>query len=214
MKTKILYQSDPAARQAALEIIRRGGVVALPTDTVYGIGCAVNDASAIHKLYEIKQRDALKAIPVLVGDMDQAGQIASNFNPQAQLLAGHFWPGALTIVVAKNPALPKELTVHATVGIRMPDHDWLLELLRESGPLAATSANLSGAASPVSAQEVLEQLNGLVELVVDGGACAGGIPSTVVDCSQAKYDILREGGIAAAEIAQLINNNAPNFELE
>ncbi len=207
MKTDIILQSDSAARQAALEIIRRGGVVALPTDTVYGIACAVSDPRAIHRMYAIKERDALKAIPVLVGDLSQLEQITSNFSPQARLLAQHFWPGALTIVVAKNPALPEELTIHPTVGIRMPAYDWLLDLLRETGPLAATSANLSGAVSPVSAQEVIAQLDGRIELIVDGGQCAGGIPSTVVDCSREQPKILREGGISNDDIDRLVADN-------
>ncbi len=204
MKTRTILQSDPAARREVLDVIRRGGVVALPTDTVYGIACAVDNPQAITQMYAIKERDALKAIPVLAGDVNQLDRLAAKFNPAAALLAEHFWPGALTIVVEKNPILPKELTIYPTVGIRMPAYDWLLELMHAYGPLAATSANLSGSPSPASAQEVLAQLDGRVELVVDGGICAGGIPSTVVDCSQEPLKILREGGISAESIQRLI----------
>jgi L-threonylcarbamoyladenylate synthase len=204
MKTQTILQSDPAARKTVLEIIRRGGVVAVPTDTVYGIACAVDNPQAIEQLYAIKERDKLKAIPVLVGDLQQLNRIATNFNPQAQALANHFWPGALTLVVEKNPKLPQELTIYPTVGIRMPAYDWLLDFMRISGPLATTSANLSGAASPASAQDVLAQLDGRIELIVDGGICAGGIPSTVVDCSQQPLKILREGGISSEAIRQFL----------
>jgi L-threonylcarbamoyladenylate synthase len=207
MKTKTILQSDPAARRTVLEVIQYGGVVALPTDTVYGIACAVDNPQAIAQMYTIKERDALKAIPVLVGEISQLDRIAAEFNATARLLAEHFWPGALTIVVEKNPALPQELTIYPTVGIRMPAYDWLLDLMRECGPLAATSANLSGAPSPASAQDVLAQLDGRLELVVDGGVCAGSIPSTVVDCSCEPLNILREGGISSESIQQLIAEN-------
>ncbi len=207
MKTQTILKSDPAAHKTVLEIIRRGGVVAVPTDTVYGIACALDNPQAINQLYAIKERDKLKAIPVLVGDLQQLDRIASDFNSQAQTLAKRYWPGALTLVVEKNPKLPQELTIYPTVGIRMPAYDWLLDLMRASGPLATTSANLSGAASPASAQEVLTQLDGRIELIVDGGICAGGIPSTVVDCSQQPLKILREGSISSEAIRKLLEEN-------
>lgn len=205
MKTRIINQSDPSAAEAALQVIHTGGVVALPTDTVYGIACAVDTPAAIKQLYQIKERDALKAIPVLVGALDQLEGLVSDFNEAARSLAKRFWPGALTVVVSKNPALPVELTIYPTVGLRMPHHDWLLALMRSCGPLAATSANLSGAASPATAEEVLAQLEGRVELVIDGGRCEGGIPSTIVDCSQTPIKILREGSIASGDIFKTIS---------
>jgi L-threonylcarbamoyladenylate synthase len=205
MNTRTINQSDPGAAEAALQVIRSGGVVAVPTDTVYGIACAVDNPAAIKQLYRIKERDALKAIPVLVGALDQLEGLADDFNPAARSLAERYWPGALTIIVNKNPALPVELTTYPTVGLRMPHHDWLLVLMRSCGPLAATSANLSGAASPVTADEVLAQLDGRVELVIDGERCEGGIPSTVVDCSQTPVKVLREGGIASADIIKAIS---------
>lgn len=208
MNTKIILQDDPDTRPTVLDAIRNGKVVAFPTDTVYGIACAVDHPGAIAQMYTIKERDALKAIPVLVGDLNQLAQIAAGFDEKAKSIAEHFWPGALTIVVRKNPTLPQELTTYPTVGIRMPDYDWLLDLMRTCGPLAATSANLSGAANPTSAQEVLAQLDGRIELIVDGGICAGGIPSTVVDCSQEPIKILREGGISSASILELINTQS------
>ena len=205
IKTKSILQSDPGANTAALEIIKSGGVIALPTDTVYGIACAVDCAAAIQQLYAIKERDALKAIPVLIGSLDQMDAIASDFNQSARILAENFWPGALTIVMQKNRKLPQVLTSYDTVGIRMPAYAWLLDLIRKSGPLATTSANISGGHSPATAQEVLEQLDGRIELIVDGGKCPGGIPSTVVDCSQSAVKILREGGVSSSEIANKLS---------
>ena len=206
MKTRIITQSDPDAAAAALEVIRSGSVVALPTDTVYGIACAVDNPGAIRQLYQIKERDALKAIPVLVGSIGQLEKLTCDFNATARSLTEHYWPGALTVIVPKHPSLPAELTLYPTVGLRMPRYEWLLELMRSCGPLAATSANISGAASPASADEVLAQLDGRVELVIDGGRCEGGISSTVVDCSQTPVKVLREGGIPAADIVKVISN--------
>jgi len=205
MKTRTINQSDPGAVEAALQVIRSGGVVAVPTDTVYGIACAVDSTDAIRHLYQIKGRDALKAIPVLVGAFEQLEGLANDFNKAARSLAARYWPGALTIIVTKNSALPVELTIYPTVGLRMPNHDWLLALMQNCGPLAATSANISGAASPATADEVLAQLDGRVELVIDGGRCEGGIPSTVVDCSQTPVKILREGSIASSDIFEAIS---------
>ena len=125
MKTRILDQNSKTAFQEALDVVRSGGVVAVPTDTVYGIACSVNDPEAIQSLYEIKIRESIKAIPVLIADLDQVDQVANKLNEQAMKLAKSFWPGALTIIVEKNGALPSNLTIHPTVGIRMPDHDWL-----------------------------------------------------------------------------------------
>lgn len=172
----------------------------MPTDTVYGIACSINDPAAIQTLFEIKIREFIKAIPVLIADLDQIDQVANNFNDRALKLAKFFWPGALTIIVEKNKDLPENLTVHPTVGIRMPDHDWLRAIMREAGPLAATSANISGGASPSSASQVLAQLEGRIELVIDGGECKGGISSTVVDCTTNEIVILRNGGIPTEAI--------------
>jgi L-threonylcarbamoyladenylate synthase len=207
MKTKIIPQSDAQSSATALETIRNGGVVALPTDTVYGIACAVTHPAAIKQLYAIKERDALKAIPVLVGDLQQVEKLTANFTKQAERLSKELWPGALTIIVPKAEHLPVELSAYDTVGIRMPDHDWLRELMLLSGPLAATSANLSGAPSPATAKEVLAQLDGRIELIVDGGECKGGIPSTVVDCSRPEIKILREGGISPERIYNLLSQS-------
>lgn len=210
--TKVIPQSDDQSAAEVLMVLRNQGVVALPTDTVYGITGLVSSSAAIRLLYAIKSRDALKAIPVLISDVWQVSRLSNNFTAAAQLLADHFWPGALTLILSKQPDLPAELSANETVGIRMPAHKWLRDIMRQCGPLAATSANLSGGANPITAQEVQTQLDGRLECIVDGGVCRGGIPSTVVDCSdEQNLKIVRQGAITAHQIAQVLKNN---FSLE
>lgn len=205
MKTQIIDQNSTRAFQKALNVIRAGGVVAVPTDTVYGIACSVKNPKAIQSLYDIKIREINKAIPVLIADLDQIDQVAKNLNDQARKLSKTFWPGALTLIVEKNSQLPENLTIHPTVGMRMPAHEWLRSLMRITGPLACTSANISGEASPATARQVLDQLDERIELIIDGGECKGGISSTVVDCSTDDIVILRKGGITSEEIHSVLN---------
>ncbi len=206
--TKVIPQSDDQSAAEVLAVLRNQGVVALPTDTVYGIAGLVSSSAAIMQLYAIKSRDALKAIPVLISDIWQVSRLSNNFSAAAQLLAQHFWPGALTLILSKQPDLPAELSANETVGIRMPAHEWLRDIMRQCGPLATTSANLSGGANPITAQEVQTQLDGRLELIVDGGTCQGGIPSTVVDCSdEQNLRIVRQGAITAQQISQVLKTN-------
>jgi len=207
MVTSVIEQSNPQSDELALEILRAGGVIAIPTDTVYGIACLVNKRDSIQRLYAIKEREHVKAIPVLIGTLEQTSNIAAIFPPAAHVLSQHFWPGALTLIVNKHPDLPFELTGYPTVGIRMPDHKWLLSLMQSCGPLAATSANISGQPSLSNAQAVLEELDGSINLLIDGGTCAGGIPSTVIDCTVSPVKVLREGGIREPSIHRVINNS-------
>ena len=127
-------------------------------------------------------------------------QVTQAIPAVARRLAERFWPGPLTLVVARHPALPAILSPLPTVGVRMPDHPTALALLRQSGPLATTSANLSGGPNPLTAQEVLAQLDGRVDLIIDGGRCPGGVPSTVVDCTAGELKILRQGPITLEEL--------------
>lgn len=200
MKTEVIPTSDPRALDRALEVLRQGGLAAIPTDTVYGVAADLNQPRAIQRLYEAKGRDAGKAIAVLIGSAEQIEQVTSGLNEQAARLAARFWPGALTLVLPKRQGLPESLSALPTVGVRMPDHPFALALLRAAGPLAVTSANRSGQSSPQTVEEVLAQLEGYIELVLDGGRCPGGVPSTVVDCSGAEVAVLRQGAIPAEEI--------------
>ncbi len=204
MQTVVLSIEDESAIDRALQVLSEGGLVAFPTDTVYGLAGLVNDHRSIQRLFDAKDRDTSKAIAVLLGDIDHLAQIIAGTLPQAaSKLAAHFWPGALTLVVPRNPQLPENISTLPTVGVRMPDHAFALRLLRASGPLATTSANLSGGANPLSAQDVYEQLAGRVELILDGGRCPGGVPSTVVDCTGQDLRILRQGAISAEDIAKI-----------
>jgi L-threonylcarbamoyladenylate synthase len=200
METLLLPTNSPATIETALRVLRGGGLVAYPTDTVYGLAALLRDAAAIDRIFQAKERSPNKAIAVLIGEHDQINLVADRLPAAALRLAARFWPGALTLVVPRRPDLPSNLSPLPTIGVRMPDHAFARELLRQAGPLATTSANLSGGSNPRDAQEVLDQLDGRVELVIDGGTAPGGVPSTVVDCSGSQIVILREGAISAAEI--------------
>ena len=200
MKTTIIHSSQPDAIPQALKVLKQGGLVAFPTDTVYGVGANVFSAESIEKLFTAKGRDAAKAIPVLIGDPSQLAQVSSTPGETALRLAMRFWPGPLTLVVARHPSLPAILSPLPTVGVRMPDHAVALAILRQSGPLAVTSANLSGGPNPSSAEDVLAQLDGRIDLVIDGGLCPGGLPSTVVDCTADDLRILRQGPLTLQDL--------------
>ncbi len=203
MKTRTILTGDPGALRAALDVLDTGGLVAFPTDTVYGLGGRAFASASIERIYAAKGRDASKAVPILLGEIAHLSRVALDLPPAAQRLAEHFWPGALTLVVPKNPDLPENLSQTPTVGVRMPDHPFALALLRASGPLAVTSANLSGAENPRTAEDVLSQLDGRIELVLDGGAAPGGVPSTVVDCTGSQIRVLRQGAISAEDILRV-----------
>ncbi len=196
----VIKHYKPAALHQAIEHVRAGGLIAFPTDTVYGLGCGLYNSTGILRLYEIKGREPGKAIPVLFAEMDQIEEVASGFSKGAVHLAESNWPGPLTLVVNKNPAIPVELTTLPTVGIRIPNHSFARAILRACGPMAVTSANLSGQTSAVTAEEVISQLGESDVLLIDGGKCPGGSSSTVVDCTGEEPVILREGPISASTI--------------
>jgi L-threonylcarbamoyladenylate synthase len=196
MKTQVLSAYHPEAIRHAQEILMNDGLVAFPTDTVYGLAAMVSSAKGIDLLFDAKNRDLGKAIAVLVGHLDQLEQLTPGLTDSARRLAEHFWPGALTLVVPKHSSLPENLSGFPTIGVRMPYHSFALTLLRTVGPLATTSANLSGGVNASKPGDVLAQLGGRFHLLLDGGICPGGVPSTVVDCTQTPPSILREGAIA------------------
>jgi L-threonylcarbamoyladenylate synthase len=204
MKTILLPAEDSQALPLALQTLKQGGVVAFPTDTVYGIGVTVFFSESIEKLFIAKGRDAAKAIPVLIGDPAQLAQVTDFVSESAYLLTQRFWPGPLTLVVSRLPSLPGVLSPVPTVGVRMPNHPVALALLRQSGPLATTSANLSGGPDPTTAQDVFSQLNGRIDLILDGGSCPGGVPSTVVDCTSSDLRILRQGPLSLEDLKKAL----------
>jgi L-threonylcarbamoyladenylate synthase len=204
VKTEVLPISDSGAIRYAANVLQRNGLVAFPTDTVYGVGALAFQAEAVEKLYTIKERSKEKAIPVLIAHPADLKRVAGELTPTAQRLAEKFWPGPLTLVVSKQPSLPEAVSAAATVGVRVPDQPLTQQLLELTGPLAVTSANLSGAPAALTADEVLAQLSGRIELLLDGGRVLGGQPSTVVDCSGATFTILRVGPISASDINQAL----------
>lgn len=209
MKTLILRASEIGSIYQAVRIIQNNGLVAFPTDTVYGVGCLANSSKAIKQLFTAKIREREKSIPVLLGDMEQLSQIAEVIDPIVQRLAEAFWPGPLTLVVPKKQHLPMELSSSLTIGVRIPDHPIALELIQRCGPLATSSANLSGQPDALTAENVLFQLDGRIDAVVDGGAVLGGVPSTVVDCSGTEIRILREGPIHKTDIYKVVSDISP-----
>lgn len=184
----------------AVEILKMGGLVAFPTDTVYGVGALAFNGQAVESIYLAKDRPEEKAIPVLIADADELAKVCAMVPEIAIKLGTRFWPGPLTIVLPRHPDLPLAISSGPTVGVRIPNHPVARSLLRLAGPMAVTSANLSGKANPCDAQEVQDQLGGRIALIIDGGRTPGGVPSTVVDCTRQEVLILRAGPISKDEI--------------
>ena len=201
-----LLPDDEIGRAAAIEVLRAGGLVVMPTDTVYGLGVALEAKDALVRLFAAKDRPLDRAIVLLASDLEQAASVGV-FSAAARLLAARFWPGGLTLVLpqAAESRLPAELTGGAaTIGVRIPGHESPRELARALGPLPVTSANLSGQPEAQDAPEVLAQLGPRIDLVLDGGRARGAVPSTVVDCSGELPRILRAGAISTADLAAVL----------
>ncbi|MCJ7717710.1 MAG: L-threonylcarbamoyladenylate synthase [Anaerolineales bacterium] len=205
-ETRILPLDQSQALSTAAEIIQAGGVIAFPTDTVYGIGTCAFDKDAIEKLYQIKGRSQEKAIPILIADPSGLAGITPPPGEMVQAVMEKFWPGALTLILPLLPNLPINLSPTNTIGVRIPDHAGTRELLRHTGPLAVTSANLSGQESAQTAEEVLNNLGGKIELILDGGISPGGVASTVLDCTKKEPLILRSGPISLEEILVVLRS--------
>jgi len=195
--------------------LARGGIVAFPTDTVYGVGADVRQPDAIAALYEIKARPYSKAIPVLLAQAEDLCAVSQDAPDSAWRLAQRFWPGALTLVVRCACSLSPILTAAGpTVAVRVPDHPVVQALIRGlSAPLAATSANISGQPSLVTADDVLAQLAGRIALLLDGGPCPGGRPSTVVDLTVRPPRVLRPGPITTHQIQTALSIGAISSRL-
>lgn len=189
----------------AVRVLHDGGIVAFPTDTVYGIGAHAFLPAAVERLYVAKCRPPDKAIPLLLSRVEALASVAASVPDLAYVLADRFWPGALTLVLHRAARIPDAVTAGGdTVAVRVPDHPVVQALLRElDAPLAATSANLSNHPAPATASGVLAQLEGRIDLLLDGGLCPGGVASTVLDLTVRPPKILRAGGIPAAQIAAL-----------
>jgi len=183
-----------------MEVLRGGGLIVLPTDTVYGVGCMLDDA-AIARLFAAKQRPPDRAVPVLLADADAVMRVASVFPEAAQRLAAAFWPGPLTLALPKRDDLPANLTDLPTVGVRVPAHDGARAVLAAAGgALAVTSANRSDAPPALDVRAAVAQLGSAVALYLDGGASPGGVPSTIVSFDGDDLRVLRAGPITERDL--------------
>lgn len=201
-----MNQSDELQINQAIATLRDGGVVAFPTDTVYGVGVDPFQPDAVRKLYQIKGRPIDKPIPILVGSVRDVGRVAQNLPPTFSRLAEQFWPGELTLIVEAK-SLPPEVTAGGdTVGVRMPDHPLALALLRRfGGAIATTSANKSDEPPATSAEEVRSELGELVDIILDGGQTDTRVASTVLDLSVSPPEIRRDGGISMDQLAPFLS---------
>ena len=190
----------------AAEILRQGGIVAFPTETVYGLGAHALDSTAVARVFEAKGRPWFDPLIVHIADRSQVATLAADFPPVAMKLADRFWPGPLSIVVPKTPEVPDLVTSGLPeVAIRCPDHPVARELLRISGlPLAGPSANLFGRISPTTAAHVAEQLGERIDYILDGGPCRVGVESTVLHISREGVRLLRPGGVPLEDIESLV----------
>ena len=188
--------------QRAVELLQDGALVAFPTDTVYGVGAVVWSAVAVGRLYVAKQRLTDKAIPVLLADLDDLVHVSRALPSAAWCLAERFWPGPLTLIVPRATRVPDAVTAGGdSVAVRIPDHALARSLIRRTGAsLATTSANLAGAPNAITAAEVATQLGDRVAMILDGGRCPGGLPSTVVDLTGPAPVVLRVGPISSEQI--------------
>jgi L-threonylcarbamoyladenylate synthase len=196
--------------EQAITILKQGGIVACPTDTVYGVVAAINIEPAVERIYRIKGRPRSQALPILLADKSQISEVAKVVPLLARRLADKFWPGALTMVLLKAESVPDIVTGGGkTVAVRMANHPMPIAIIRGLGvPIVGTSANLSGHPSALTAEEVRAQIGDRVDMIIDGGRCSGGIESTIVDLSGETPLILRKGAIPLEEIEQV----CPNLE--
>ena len=190
----------------AVEILRNGGLVGLPTETVYGLAADASQKEAVARVFTVKDRPNNHPLIVHVGSINSAGPWSSSWTQSAELLGTTYWPGPLTVVVEKSPDVLVEVTGgHHTVALRVPGHSMAIDLLnRFNGGLAAPSANKFGKVSPTTAQHVWDDLGTSVDYILDGGACEVGIESTIVDCSTRTPVVLRPGGISAEDIQKIV----------
>jgi L-threonylcarbamoyladenylate synthase len=197
LSSKIALQVD-----RAIEILKAGGIVAFPTDTVYGLGGDVFNIEAAERIYSVKQRPRSLPLPVLLADLTQVTAVADSVPDIARFLMKRFWPGELTLVLPKGALIPEIITADkGKVAIRIPNHIVPPALIRGLGaPIIGTSANISHKPSPLTAQEVEQQLGSQIDLIVDMGRCPGGLESTVVDVTGETPVILRQGIIPEDEI--------------
>ena len=205
---EVFHELDEKNLKKLVKIIDDGGVISFPTETVYALAADAANEEAIDKIYKIKRRFSEKSLPILIGDIAQARRIA-DFDERADKLALHFFPGPLTLILRlkKHYSIAKNVNQSQdTIGIRMPSNVAALKILKAVGrPLVGTSANISNQSSAVSAQEVLKNLGNNIDLLVDKGDAKFGVSSTIIDLTQEKIKILREGALPKKNIEDILN---------
>jgi len=206
METLYLSASDPNTAALAAEIIKSGGLVALPTETVYGLGANGLDPAAVDKIFAAKGRPNDNPLILHISDASQIGLLCHDVPPSAYALAAAFWPGPLTMVLPAREIVPKRTTGGlSTVAVRCPDSDVTREVIRLSGvPIAAPSANLSGKPSTTTAQHVRHDHHGNIDCIIDGGPCRVGVESTIIDLTETPPRLLRPGGITPEELESIL----------
>ena len=191
--------------ERGISILRQGGIVAYPTDTVYGLGACACLPQAVEQVYKVKERPQNMPLPLLLADVSQITEVAEPVPPIAWVLIHSFLPGALTLVLSKSASVPDIVSGGGTtIAIRIPAHPVPVALVEGLGaPIVGTSANLSGRPSPLTAEEVYSQLDDKIDLIIDGGRCPGGKESTIIDVTGVKPVILREGAISREELERV-----------
>ena len=208
MKTRLLSASDPATPEIAAGIIRRGGLVAIPTETVYGLGANGLDEAAVASIFAAKGRPQDNPLILHVAEPKEMEKFCHSIPESAYALADKFWPGPLTMVLPARDVVPKRTTAGlSTVAVRCPDNDATRAIIRLSGvPIAAPSANLSGKPSTTTAEHVLHDHDGKIDAIVDGGPCRVGVESTIVDLTEERPRLLRPGGITPEQLLEVLGD--------
>jgi len=208
MNTQYLSASDPQTPEIAAQIIKKGGLVAIPTETVYGLGANGLDEQAVASIFAAKGRPQDNPLILHVAEPEQVEQFCHSIPEQAYALMRKFWPGPLTIVLHARDIVPRRTTGGlSTVAVRCPDSDVTRAIIRLSGvPIAAPSANLSGKPSTTTAQHVLHDHGGRIDAVVDGGPCRVGVESTIVDLTEERPRLLRPGGITPQQLIDVLGD--------
>lgn len=213
METKIFSSSEEDLKKAA-KILKEGGRVVFPTETVYGLGASAFSSIAAASIFEAKGRPSDNPLIVHIAKMSQLKDVASEVSEKAKILMEKFWPGPLTVILKKSPKIPARVSAGLdTVGVRMPENPVARRLLELCEiPIAAPSANISGRPSPTDFEYVKEDMQGRVEGIIDGGNCSVGVESTVIDMTAEKPVILRPGGVTAEEISKALGEHIGNGE--
>ncbi|RPI03903.1 MAG: threonylcarbamoyl-AMP synthase [Calditrichaeota bacterium] len=198
--------------EQAARVLKKGGVIGYPTETIYGIGCNAFDVKAVERIYQLKNRDRSKAMIIIAGDMVQVHELVQVIPEAAEKLIENFWPGPLTLILQASSRFEDfPFSKSRTIAVRIPDCSICLELLKETGfPIVSTSANRSNEPAATTAEEVKEAFGDQLDLIINGGATPDNLPSTLVDFTRTPARIVREGAISSLEIYTVLDFDEPH----